>query len=47
MEARNKEMEDKITSLEKLMPKLKKGQLPDDAKLPKSVDACKAEIEKT
>lgn len=40
-------MEDKITALEKLMPKLKKGQLPDDAKLPKSVEACKAEIEKT
>jgi DNA topoisomerase-1 len=46
MEARIKEIEEKIASLKKLLPKLKKGQTSDDAKMPKSTEACKSEIER-
>lgn len=46
MQQKIDEIKAKHEELKKLLPQIKKGKLPEDAKMPKTVEACQAAIEK-
>ena len=46
MQQKIDEIQAKHQTLTKLLPQIKKGKLPEDTKLPKTVEACQAAIDK-